>query len=124
MSSIAQGRIWQQDTSQGTNMKPPPHRQGPGRDKFPGGAPYDGDAQHPAPAAGQYLDVAARGPFDAGAIVLVEGPAQHPYPDTPRSRLGLGQADMGELGVGEDNAWKGLGPKPRRQPQNEAPYHQ
>jgi hypothetical protein len=35
------------------------------------------------------------------AVVLVIGPAQHPDRDAARPRFGFGQADMGELGVGE-----------------------
>src|SRR5262245_49977378 len=124
MSSIAQGGIWQQDTSHRVNIEPPPDRQRPRSDEFPRGRPYDGNAQHPAPAAGQYLDMAVGGPFDAGTIVFVEGPAEHPYRDTPRGRLGLGQTDMGELRVGEDDAWNGLGPKPQGTAQDDAAQHQ
>ena len=81
----------------------------------------DGGAEDPALAVGDDLDVAAGLALGLGAVVLVERPAQHPDAPCGAARLVLGEADMGELGVGEGHARDQVVVGLRRQPEQRVP---
>ena len=53
---------------------------------------------------GHHLDVAAGLALGLGAVVVVVGPAQHADGAVAFARLRIGQADMGELRIGEGHA--------------------
>ena len=61
---------------------------------------HDRSAEHPAPVGRDDLDQALGLPLRLGAVALLESPAQHLDRFAALAGLGLGQADVSELGVG------------------------
>src|SRR5215831_7978580 len=100
-SNLGQGGIRHYDTGKRTDRQAPADRQRPGGDQLAGARAYDGGAEDLAPPIGHDLDMPHRLALGLGTVVLVIGPPQQADGETARSRLRLGQADMGELGVGE-----------------------
>ena len=78
--------------------------QRPGGDLLAGRGADDGCAEDQALGVGHHLDMAADFALGLGAVVVMVGPAQHADGAVALARLHIGQADMGELRIGEGHA--------------------
>src|SRR5262245_2547274 len=100
-SNLGQGRVRHYNTGKGPDVETLADRQGPGGDEFPGSRADDGGTENPPLCIGHHFDMPVRLALGLGAVILVIWPAQYPNTVAAVPRRDFGQADLGELRVGE-----------------------
>ena len=98
LAGLRAGRIGHDQRRQRAQLHPLRDRQGPEADHLAGIRRQDAGAEHAA-SRDDKLDQAGGVPFGGGAVIVGERPAQDGDAMAGGARLGLGHADLRQLGL-------------------------
>src|SRR5690606_8559899 len=121
---LAPRGIRQHHPGHGADVQSRGNRKAPGLDHLAGVLTDHRGTEDRATPAGHHLDHAAGPPFGTGAVVLGVWPSHDADAAMAPPRLGFGQPDMVEPGVGKRHLWDDVRIDPRGKPEHGDPDHE